>query len=178
VEDLGAFEIHFCLLPEKDGTDLTIVKASRYADRVVTIEQVSTTRTLLRNVKFFVPKDRVIRTRLDELLHSLRFDRIYENQAIFSLINGTLAGLDAGSIITMLAHHGEVGYLNMGFDTALILVDLNPKLAGLGLWLGIGRPIVTAVLVLAADLAAITANTFFDIYDKYFHSAPPSTHEL
>jgi hypothetical protein len=57
-----------------------------------------------------------------------------------------------------------------------ILVHLSPELPDKRLRLGIGRPVVATVLILADNLTLVTPAALIDIYNKNLHvDIPPST---
>jgi len=67
------------------------------------------------------------------------------------------------------AEDGTVGDLDLGYGAPDELVLLEPELAGVGLWFGIGSPVVADMLVLAGYLAAVTAVADCGIDDESLH---------
>ena len=74
----------------------------------------------------------------------------------------------------MHAGVGDVVHLDLGHGAADVLVQPHPELAGVGLGLGDGRPVVADVLVLADELAGVAAYAEFDVDDEDLHLSPPS----
>ena len=57
----------------------------------------------------------------------------------------------------MVAHLGQVAYLDLGHLAPNGFGKTDPELAGIGLGFGVGAPVVAHMFVLAGDLAAVAA---------------------
>ena len=79
----------------------------------------------------------------------------------------------------MLAEDGNIMHFDLGNRAPDIFIEFQPELPGVRLGLGVGRPVVAYMLVLAGYLAGVASVANPDIYDKYLHySIPPSTQAL
>jgi hypothetical protein len=123
--------------------------------------------------------DRAVGAGIDTELAAVAFSRVDLDQSVFPLADRFMgASRDAGSVITVLAHRGLVGHLDLGDRPMDNLIELVPELARHLHRLGIGHPVVADVLVLTGNLATVTSITLCSIVYKDFHHAPLSTQAL
>jgi hypothetical protein len=124
----------------------------------------------LSQIKIVIEVDGLVRTGIYTALTAGAFDGIYDNQSVFSLVDGILnfAGCHTGSIIAMIAHQSGVGDFNSGYLTPDFFIQLQPELSGFRLGLGIRSPIINYMLVFAGNLAVITTIADRIIMNKYF----------
>jgi hypothetical protein len=67
--------------------------------------------------------------------------------------------MDTGGVVAVLAENRDIVHFNLGHGTADVFSKSHPELAGIRLWFGIGCPVVTDMLILAGNLAVVTAIT-------------------
>ena len=75
-------------------------------------------------------------------------------------------GFDAGSLPAVAAQAGDIVDLHLGDAALHVLIHLQPELADLRLGLGVGRPVVSRVLILAGQLAVVAAAALCHIDHK------------
>ena len=83
---------------------------------------------------------------------------------------------DAREIVSKMTDEQVTALCPNGNPPAFDFFDLAPELPGHGLRLGKGTPVVSAVLVLAGELAAVASVAFREVDDEGFHGrTSPST---
>jgi len=118
--------------------------------------------------------DSAVRAGINTILGSRAFCRVDNHESVIPLVDRSVrAGRDAGCIITMHTHCGDIGSFEFWNGTANVLVQFVPELSSLWLRFGIRHPVIAAVFVLAGDLAAVTSIAFCCVKNDYFHFMPP-----
>ena len=101
-------------------------------------------------VEVFIEVDDPPRTGINTVLAPGALYRVDDDQAVIPLVKGSLdgTGRHAGGFITVHAEQRTVVHLYLGHCAPDVLVLLQPELSSIRLRLGIGRPVVIAVLSL------------------------------
>ena len=128
-----------------------------------------TSRTLLSDVCILVKVDYTVRAGIYTVPAAGTFFRIYDNQAVIPFVDSALdrAGTHTGGVVAMHAQVWAVGYLHLGNGAAYLFVQLQPELPDFRLWFCDRRPVIAYMLILAGELAGVTAVTDGQINDKY-----------
>jgi hypothetical protein len=126
----------------------------------IVVQQMGASCALLSNVQIFIEKDGVMGAGIGAELAAHALLRVDNDQPIIALIDclGFTIG-DAGCIVAMVAHFGNIGHLDFGHLSANQLGQTQPELPGIGLRFGIGCPVVGHMFILASNLAAVAAVT-------------------
>ena len=143
----------------------------------LSVYKMGTAGALLGYLKLIIEINSPIGTGINAKLAAGAFLGVNDNQPIRSGEYGShRAGLYTRSIVTMLSRYKHMGYLNMRYLSPLGFIHFTPKMSPFRLRLGIGGPIVAAVLVLTGNLALVTPTARTNIYHKSLHFClPPST---
>jgi hypothetical protein len=146
----------------------------------LSVYKMGTACALLSHLKLSIEINSPIGAGINAKLAAGAFFGVNDNQPIGSgVYSSHRATYYTRSIVTMLARYKHMGYLNMRYLSPLGFVHFTPKMPPFRLRLGIGGPIVAAVLVLTCNLALVTPTALFNIYNKSLHFyLPPSTHVL
>ena len=139
------------------------------------IEQMGIEDPLLRKLQLFVPVDRAIGAGSDDLLLPLCLYRIDDNDAVGPLVDSAVAaGGDAGRIVAVIAHHGEVMHVGHRIFSALAAHDVDPLVSVQRLGRGVAGEVVSNVLVLGGQeaVAAILAFGHVDDHVPLRHHLP------
>ena len=133
-------------------------------------------RALLGDLEGIVHVDRVIGTRGGAVGAPRAGFRVDDHQAIVPLVNRAfdLAGVKADRFVAVVAEHRDIVDFDLGDGAPYVLTEFQPELPGLRLGLGIGGPIVAAVLVLAGNLAAVAPVADGRVENEDLHLASPS----
>ena len=87
---------------------------------------------LLGDLGFLVPVDDPVGAGLDDLFAAYCFDRVDDDQAVGTGVDGAVSG-ETGGLFAMQAGHGLVGNLYQGILAPLFAADVHPAVAVAGL---------------------------------------------
>jgi hypothetical protein len=125
---------------------------------------------LLSEVKVRIVVDTAVRAGINTALAARTFFRVNDNQAVGSLINSPdQTRLEARGMSTVHAQYRDIRHLDFGHGSPDILIYFHPKLSGIWLGFGIGRPVIAAMFVLTDELAGIAARAVANINNKSLH---------
>jgi hypothetical protein len=125
---------------------------------------------LLSEIKLLVVVDDPIGASIKATLTAGTLLWVNDNQTVGSLVDSFYrTRFNAWGISTVHTQYRDVCHLDLRYRSPNMLIYLNPELPGIRLGLGIGRPVISAVLVLADKLAGITTRAMANIYYKSLH---------
>ena len=114
--------------------------------------------------------DNVVGAGVDTVAAAGAFIGVDDDDAVVPLVDSFgFTGGYTGGFVTVLAHVVHVADSHLGHGSLNDVGNLHPELAGIGLWLGDGRPVIADVLVLAGDLTVVAAVAFVNVNYQSFH---------